>query len=220
MGDKVVRHRTEFSTIVVKCIACKITDGEVQLFADVAVQSSRQLVPVAVDRYDFFIDHTRQSLDGCLCSYVEVASQEVNRHRKVGFEHEFVVARHVDRLHKLVVLSQFHFLTFLVEHHYEVRLVDDQRVAEVVVATCICYAARECRTGFLVGIDISYLCLMEICRSDIWVSSSYVACTASVHDVLEHVVARILGSAPCLDSQCIILVERKVGYESIERRIV
>ena len=40
MGDIVVGHLAELAAIVVHCIARNIIDSEVQLFADVAVESS------------------------------------------------------------------------------------------------------------------------------------------------------------------------------------
>ena len=76
-----------------------------------------------------------------MSSEIEVTSQEVNRHCYAGFEHELVIARQIDRLHILIILAKSHFLTFLVDHHDEVRLVDDQRVAEVVLAAGVADAA-------------------------------------------------------------------------------
>ena len=52
----------DLSAIFIHGIAHIIAQREVNVFADVAVESAAELEPVAVDRHIIFVDHAGQSL--------------------------------------------------------------------------------------------------------------------------------------------------------------
>ena len=69
----------------------------------------------------------------------------------------------------------------------------------------------------LVGVDIVDFCGVQVCRGYVRVTCPHIAGTASVNDVLKHVVGWVSCGSFGFDTQCVRFVERQVSNECVHR---